>query len=204
MTHTLIGRPKVKICGITNLADAEAAVEYGADALGFVFAKGSPRCIEPETAKQIIAALPPFVTTVGVFTDGDEETIQAAIDQIGLSLIQFHGSFSTEILSRFSNKAIFVISVRNENDLRSLPPVPVRATLLDSVGGGSGIPFDWKLAAHLQCPIILAGGLTQLNVREAIAAVSPYAVDVCSGVECEKGKKDQMKMKQFIEAAKQR
>ena len=191
---------KVKICGITNLSDALAAIEYGADALGFIFAKASPRFVTKDQIKQIISGLPPFVTTVGVFTEGTKEEIGDAISECGLSLIQLHGRFSPEIIEAFSHKAIYVIS------LKKLDLYPARAILLD-IGQnkidsiGNDIPLD--LPSFPKTNIILAGGLTPENVREAIVAVNPYGVDVCSGVEIEKGRKDHEKMRRFILNAKE-
>ncbi len=211
---------KVKICGITNLADAEAAVTYGADALGFIFAKASPRFLPKEEVKKLIAALPPFITTVGVFTEGDRKEIEEAIDLCGLDLIQFHGRFPQELVGAFSERAIAVVSIREGNDMlnpgaleeahssQGSHPLSVRATLLDSfneeMAGGIGIPFNWAIAALAKKwgKIILAGGLTPDNVKKAIEIAAPYAVDVCSGVEKEKGKKDHVKLKRFIEIAK--
>jgi phosphoribosylanthranilate isomerase len=200
-------KTKVKICGITNLADAEASIEYGADALGFVFVKSSPRYIDVEKAQKIIATLPPCITTVGVFTEGTEEYIKAVIEQSGINLIQFHGHFPRTIIEAFSTRAIQVVSIRDNQRSEDIR-LPVRAYLLDNAnengGGGTGIPFHWDCALPFQKwgRIILAGGLTIEIVRNAIEKVHPYAVDVCSGVERDRGKKDHAKLKQFIEIAK--
>jgi phosphoribosylanthranilate isomerase len=187
---------KVKICGITNRADAEAAILYGADALGFIFAKTSPRLIQKDQAREIIARLPPFISTVGVFTEGTKEEIADAISQCGLSMVQFHGTFPRTTIEAFSNRAIQVLFTKEAGEL--IPSV--RAYMLDRSNGAAG----WELTPEAKkCgPIILAGGLTPENVRETIAKVAPYGVDVCSGVEKKKGEKDYMKLKQFIEAAK--
>jgi phosphoribosylanthranilate isomerase len=203
-------KPKVKICGITNLADAEAAVTYGADALGFVFSRPSPRYIEAEKAQKIIASLPPCVTAVGVFTEGTDESIKAVVEQSGINLIQFHGPFPRNTIEAFSTRAIQVVSIRDKKSLSGNIPFSARAYLLDNVdekgAGGTGTPFNWDWAIPFQKwgRIILAGGLTIENVRKAIDRLHPYAVDVCSGVEEEnkKGKKDHDKLKQFIEIAK--
>jgi len=186
---------KVKICGITNLDDALAAIEYGADALGFIFAKASPRFINKDQIKQIVSALPPFVTTVGVFTEGTKEEIEDAVCQCGISLIQLHGRFSSEIINTFSQKAIEVIS------LKKLDSHTARAILLD-IGQNKIDSFGDALPSFPNRNMILAGGLTPENVREAILKVRPYAVDVCSGVEIVKGKKDHEKMRRFILNAK--
>ncbi len=200
---------RVKICGITNLADALAAVSFGADALGFILASESPRCISPETASSIIKQLPPFVTTVGVITSGDEAAVHRMIHGIGLHLIQFHGDFPETTLRRFSHRAIQVLRVKDEGLLAPLSRLPVRAHLLDTYhekqAGGSGIPFNWQIArkAAAHGNIILAGGLSPDNVQEAIRQARPYGVDVSSGVEAKKGKKDLVKLKKFIVLAKE-
>jgi len=199
---------RVKICGITNLADAQAAVSLGADALGFIFASESPRCISPETASSIIKQLPPFVTCVGVITSGNEAEIHRMIHGIGLHLIQFHGDFPDATLRHFSHRAIQVLRVKDEGSLAGLSDVPRRALLLDTYhekhAGGSGIAFNWQIAKKMvsRGNVILAGGLRPDNVQEAIRQAKPYGVDVSSGVEAEKGKKDLVKLKQFIVAAK--
>lgn len=200
---------RVKICGITNLADALAAANFGADALGFILAPESPRCISPETASSIIKQLPPFVTTVGVITSGDEKEIHSLIHGVGLHLIQFHGDFPEKTLRRFSHRAIQVVRVKDESSLSSLSDLPVRAHLLDTYhekqAGGSGISFNWQIArkAASQGNVILAGGLRPDNVQDAIRQVKPYGLDVSSGVEAKKGKKDLVKLQQFIYLAKE-
>jgi len=201
---------KVKICGITNPEDAFAAVDFGADALGFIFAPESPRYIPVETAGEIISRLPPFVTTVGVVTDAGLKEISAIIDICGVDRIQFHGAFSPEMIRPFSRRAIQVIRVKDQKSLDLNLPFPVRAVLLDSYKrgllGGSGIPFDWDLAlaAKKLGRIILAGGLNPENIQSAIQKVRPDGVDASSGIEARKGKKDLQKMKQFIRLAKEK
>ncbi|MEK7702345.1 MAG: phosphoribosylanthranilate isomerase [Nitrospirota bacterium] len=187
----------VKICGITNLSDAEASISYGADALGFIFSKKSPRFIEPDEIKKIVARLPPFISTVGVFTEGTKKEISDAVCQCHLSMVQFHGPFLPDVIEAFAPSAIQVVFTK---EVRELVP-SLRAYMLDKSHGGLGWErFD---AVKKLGRIILAGGLTPENVQETIAKLNPYGVDVCSGVEREKGKKDQMKLKQFIERAKQ-
>ncbi|MCG3115204.1 MAG: phosphoribosylanthranilate isomerase [Candidatus Manganitrophus sp. SA1] len=199
---------RVKICGITNQEDAMMAAEYGADAIGFVFAPESPRFTPLETVRKIISSLPVFVTTVGVFTSGEEKDFRRAVEECGLDLIQFHGSFSPETIRPFASRAIKVIRVQGEKSLDEISLPPARAVLLDTYHdqqlGGSGASFDWKIAAKATrlCRILLAGGLTPENVAAAVAAVRPYGVDVSSGVEIKKGKKDPLKVKRFIESAK--
>jgi len=199
---------RVKICGITNLEDALAAVEYGADALGFVFAPESPRFVPAEVVRKIVSVLPPFVTTVGVFTSGDEKVIRDAVLECGIDLIQFHGPFSRDLLHLFSMRAIQVVRVSGEESLKQMAGASVRAFLLDTFHrellGGSGLSFNWDFAVEAKRfgRIILAGGLTPENVGDAISRVGPFWVEVSSGVEMRKGKKDLSKLKRFIEAAK--
>lgn len=200
---------KIKICGITNYDDARAAVDFGADALGFVFFRESPRNISPEKAAVIISKLPVFITTVGVFVDEPVENIQKVVDQTGLEVIQLHGDEPPEScrLSRRVIKGIRVKSLESLEPLKSYRDL-VSAFLLDTFAphmlGGTGQVFNWDIAIEAKAfgRIILAGGLTPENISEAIRKVRPYAVDVSSGVELVKGKKDHQKMRLFIERAK--
>lgn len=198
---------KVKICGITNLEDAFAAVDYGADALGFVFYKGSPRYISPETAKEIIRQLPPFITTVGVFVDEPTSNIEDILKSVPLDVVQFHGHESPEACMLF-RRGIKAIRVKELSDLEPLKRYTVSAFLLDTYTpeslGGTGQIFNWDIAVAAKQfgKIILAGGLNPENIEKAIRWVRPYAVDVSSGIEKEKGKKDLKRMKLFIEKAK--
>lgn len=198
---------KVKICGITNLEDAFAAVDYGADALGFVFYKGSPRYISPETAKEIIRQLPPFITTVGVFVDEPTLNIEDILKSVPLDVVQFHGHESPEACMLF-RRGIKAIRVKELSDLEPLKRYTVSAFLLDTYSpeslGGTGQIFNWDIAVAAKQfgKIILAGGLNPENIEKAIRWVRPYAVDVSSGIEKEKGKKDLKRMKLFIERAK--
>jgi len=200
---------KIKICGLTNLDDASAAIDFGADALGFVFFKESPRNISPAKAAAIIARLPVFTTTVGVFVNEPKEEILKIVEQTGVSVIQLHGEEPPEACL-LPKKVIKGIRIKS---LESLEPLKryqghVSAFLLDTYAphlpGGTGQTFNWDIALEAKSygRIILAGGLTPENISEAIKTVRPYAVDVSSGVELEKGKKDHEKMKLFIERAK--
>lgn len=167
---------RIKICGITNIEDAQAAVELGADALGFVFAP-SPRQVTPQQAKEIIEKLPPFVATVGVFTDESPERIRQIADECKLDYIQLHGAKPIKILKKDILAGILVDTKEH----------------------------DWESAIDAKKyskPVILAGSLTPENVAEAIKKVKPYAVDVSSGIESSPGKKDYEKMKRFIDAAR--
>jgi len=200
---------KVKICGITNLDDACAAVGYGADALGFVFFKGSPRSISCKDAARIIKKLPPFITTVGVFVDETLIHIEKIIQQTSLDVIQFHGSEPPEMCN-CSRAAIKAIRVKSLESLETLDKYKERvsAFLLDTFTpdafGGTGQIFNWDIAIYAKQfgKIILAGGLNPNNIIEAVRRVQPYGVDVSSGVESKKGKKDHKKMRLFIENAK--
>lgn len=200
---------KIKICGITNPDDALAAVDFGADALGFVFFKDSPRYISPEKAASIIKMLPSFTTTIGVFADEPPEHVEKTVYTCGIDIIQMHGNETPEAckLHRRIIKAIRVKSLESLDPLKSYID-SVSAFLLDTytpnILGGTGQIFNWDIAIEAKQfgRIILAGGLTPENVAEAIMRVSPYAVDVSSGIEAAKGRKDLHKMKLFIERAK--
>ena len=200
---------RVKICGITNHDDAAAAVEFGSDAIGFVFFKGSPRHVTAEQAAAIICELPPFVTTVGVFVDEPPELISSAISEAGIDVIQLHGEETPEAC-RFSRRSIKAIRVKSIDSLEPLKDFKdlVTAFLLDAYApdalGGTGQKFNWDIAVEAKQfgRIVLAGGLTPENVADAVRHVRPYGVDVSSGVELKKGRKDHKKMKLFIERAK--
>jgi phosphoribosylanthranilate isomerase len=200
---------RVKICGITNPEDAQAAVDFGADALGFVFFANSPRYITHDHASRIISNLPSFVTTVGVFVDEKPEQIEKIASWTGIDVIQLHGEEPPE-MCYYSKRIIKAIRVKS---LESLDPLfhykeRVSAFLLDTFApdafGGTGQIFNWDIAIEAKQfgRIVLAGGLTPDNVADAVTRVRPYAVDVSSGVESVKGKKDHQKMKIFIEKAK--
>lgn len=200
---------KIKICGITNYDDARAAIDFGADALGFVFFRESPRYITPEKAAAITSKLPVFVTTVGVFVDERAEEILKIIEETGIDVVQLHGNEPPEscLLPRRVIKGIRVKSLESLEPLSAYQNI-VSAFLLDTyapdMSGGTGQSFNWEIAIEAKKfgIIILAGGLTPENISEAIRRVNPYVVDVSSGVELVKGKKDHQKMKLFIERAK--
>ena len=201
---------RIKICGITNKEDALAAAHLGADALGFVFAP-SPRRILAESAREIIKALPPFVKTVGVFADEDPERVSSIAAMCGLDLLQLHGSESVDYCSSFDRRVIKAVRLQSRDELKNLSKYVnvVDALLLDTYLpnklGGTGITFDWKLAAEARRygRIILAGGLNPENVAAAISMVKPYAVDASSGLEKSPGVKDHEKMTQFMREAMQ-
>lgn len=200
---------KVKICGITNQADALGAVEAGADALGFVFYEPSPRHVTTATAANIIRQLPPFLVKVGVFVDAPEDLVLRAIGECGLNLLQFHGNEPPEYCQQFGLMSMKAFRLRDSASLQELAGYSTDAWLLDTYAadkpGGTGETFNWELALEARNwgrPIFLAGGLTPENVAEAVRRVRPYAVDVSTGVEVAPGKKDVAKMKAFIASAK--
>lgn len=199
---------RVKVCGITNLKDALAVVEFGADALGFVFYSKSPRAVTQETAREIISSLPPFITTVGVFVNEKRKKIEEIVYHTGLDAIQLHGTESPDDC-RFSRKVIKAFRIKELSDLEPLNRYKTAsALLLDTYSpysiGGTGQVFNWEIAVEAKQfgKIILAGGLTPDNVEEAVKLVRPYGIDVATGVEGnEKGKKDHHKLRSFIEKA---
>ena len=200
---------RVKICGITNLADAQVAADAGADALGFVFYEKSPRFVSMKTAVEISRALPPFIVRVGVFVNPSEELILKAVAECGLTLLQFHGDEPPEFCAQFGLMSMKAFRIRDAGSLKDLPKYKTDAWLLDAYSsdtlGGTGGVFNWDLAVEAQKtsrPIFLAGGLTPGNVAEAIRKVRPFGVDVSSGVESSPGKKDHAKVRAFISAAK--
>jgi len=197
---------KIKICGITNKVDAQLAVELGADALGFICYEKSPRYIKLTDAANICNALPPFVAKVGVFVDELEYEIEKALGECLLNALQFHGDEPPGFCQKFAAKSIKAIRMRDDSSLTLAAEYDVDALLLDTYSdserGGTGRTFDWSLAIkakEIGPPIILSGGLTTVNVQEAIRKVRPYAVDVSSGVEREPGRKDPEKLRRFIE-----
>lgn len=200
---------KVKICGLTNLTDAQAAVEAGADLLGFIFAEQSPRRMTVEAVAAFVRHLPLHVLRVGVFVDPVEDLVMQAASACGLNLLQFHGSESPEFCTQFGLMSVKAFRVRDEQSLAALPAYHTDAWLLDTYSetqaGGTGQTFKWELATAAKQhgrPIFLAGGLTPDNVAEAVRRVQPFAVDVSSGVEAVPGRKDHAKVATFIRAAK--
>ena len=201
---------RIKICGITHLEDALAAVACGADALGFMFYPKSSRFVTPEHASEIIRCLPPFISRVGVFVNEDAERIREIVSMCGLDTLQFHGDEPPGFTREFEPvKTIKAIRVRNAESIGCLPDHRTDAWLLDSYvagqEGGTGEQFNWDLAVEASTmgrPIILAGGLTPENVADAIRHVLPYGVDVSSGVESSPGRKDPGKVQAFIEATR--
>jgi len=200
---------KVKICGITSAADANASVEAGADALGFMFYDQSPRHVSVPAAAEIIRELPPFVMKVGVFVNASEDTVQRAIAECGLNLLQFHGEETPEFCTQFGLMSMKAFRMRDAGSLKDLQNYPTDAWLLDAYSndkrGGTGEKFNWDLAVEAKKfgrLIFLAGGLTPENVAAAVNKVQPFAVDVSSGVEFAPGKKDAAKVRAFINAVR--
>ncbi|PWN73587.1 N-(5'phosphoribosyl)anthranilate isomerase [Bacillus paranthracis] len=200
---------KVKICGITDMETAKRACEYGADAIGFVFAE-SKRKITPGLAKEIIQELPANVLKIGVFVNESVEVIQIIAENCGLTHVQLHGDEDNHQIRRLNIPSIKALGVTSEADMRNAQAYETDYILFDSpkekFHGGNGKTFSWELLAHMPKELrektILAGGLNTLNIEEAIRTVRPYMVDVSSGVETE-GKKDVEKIKQFIIKAKE-
>lgn len=203
---------KIKICGITNQIDALHAVDSGADALGFVFYKKSPRSVNSSIVKSIVANLPPFVLPVGVFVNEDAATVRNFMDDCGLALAQIHGDETADYCESLDRPVIRGIRLRDRNTFMSMAEYKGRARVRgfvldafsDTAYGGTGKTADWSLAkeAAQSFSFLLAGGLTPDNVQEGIQQVQPYGVDVSSGVEAAPGKKDPAKVQAFIQAVK--
>lgn len=205
-----MSRVRTKICGITRLEDAQAAIAAGADALGFVFFPDSPRFIAPARAQALIRRLPPFPARAGLFVNPVRDQVAAVLEQVPLDALQFHGDEEPDFCASFGRPYIKAVRMKEGVDLDAVREqhAGAAALLLDSYAetapGGSGQTFDWRRApAGFSLPLILAGGLTPDNVRRAIAQAGsrPYAVDVSSGVERRAGLKDIAKMTAFINEA---
>jgi phosphoribosylanthranilate isomerase len=211
--HPAVVRPRVKICGITNAADATAAIEFGADALGFNFYAGSKRCI-PLSAGEWIAELPPEIVKIAVLVDADWDEALALAALPGISGLQLHGRETPEFCQRLAERGIQFIKalpVTTAELLRAEPSYSTKTVLLDSAGqgkfGGSGRTFTWEIAgefiaANPDLRVILAGGLTPDNVAAAVATARPFGVDVTTGVESSPGRKDHGLLRAFIAAAR--
>jgi phosphoribosylanthranilate isomerase len=197
---------EIKICGITRLEDALCAAACGADAVGFIFHKASPRYITPERARAIIAQLPKGIATVGVFVNRRREEVERTAETCGLDLIQLHGDESPEYCRLLPPQRIIkAVTPRTPEELQALGAYQVRAFLTDARDagryGGTGKRADWELAIKIReaHPLILAGGLDPGNIKEALAAVAPHAVDINSGCELSPGIKDHDRMRRIVE-----
>jgi len=202
---------RVKVCGITSVQDARWAAECGADAIGLIFIE-SPRRVDVARASEIVAALPPYTTPVGLFAEVSDEEIAETASEVGLRVVQIHGAFPPEAalgLKRRGIKVVKAVAVGSVEDIREMRGYPAEAFLLDAKAegkhGGTGKTFDWSLAREAKelGAVILAGGLGPDNVAEAIRQVKPYAVDASSRLEAKPRVKDPELVRRFVEAAKQ-
>ena len=199
---------KIKICGITRLQDAMDACELGADVLGFNFVPASPRYLNPYTAKDIIAALPPFVTTVGIFADEDLCVVNDMATFLNLDALQLHGHEDARYCSQIKSPVLKALRVGDMSDLEGVDEFDVSAYLLDARGddvlGGSGQIFPWEVAKEFcrSQKVFVAGGLTPENVGNAVHTLAPYGVDTASGVESKPGIKDPTLVERFIRKAR--
>jgi phosphoribosylanthranilate isomerase len=200
---------RIKICGITRVEDALAAAHSGADALGLVFYDKSPRYVTPKQAAKLAAAIPPFVTLVGLFVNPGAEAVQEILQQVPLDVLQFHGEEEPTFCAQFNRPYLKAVRVKHGVDLVQCAAryKDAQGLLLDAfiegTHGGTGLSFDWTLIPHnLPLPVILSGGLHVNNVADAIKQVRPWAVDVSSGVEAAKGIKDAAKIAAFINEVK--
>lgn len=197
----------VKICGITRLEDAEAAIELGAGAIGFVFWPKSPRYMDPERARTIVAALPPFIATVGVFVDQTARLVNGVAARVGLSTVQLHGDEPIEMLGEIERPVVKAMALRASTTAEEADAWPSRVRLLIDAydpdqRGGTGRAVDWKRAAAVAArrPVLLAGGLNAANVADAIRTVKPFGIDVSSGVESSPGIKDHSRLRALFDA----
>jgi phosphoribosylanthranilate isomerase len=208
---TVSSPTKIKICGLTSVADAQAAVAAGADAIGLVFYPKSPRCVSVQQAADIVRAVGPFVTTVGLFVDATRETIDAVLASVPLQLLQFHGNESPVFCASFHRPFIKAVRMAEGVDVLALAQeyraAGALGLLLDSYSaaamGGTGETFGWeRIPPNLPLPLVLAGGLEPSNVSAAICQAQPYAVDVSSGVETAPGRKDSARIAAFVRAVR--
>lgn len=198
-------RTRVKICGLTRQQDVNAAVQCGADALGFVFAPRSPRRVQPSDARSLAASVPALVTSVGLFMDQPADEVARVLEEVPLGLLQFHGSEDAAYCKQFGLPYIKAVSMQNAASVAEAAGAHASAAglVLDSHQpggiGGTGEVFDWSLATGGAMPVLLAGGLNAGNVAAAIVAVRPWAVDVSSGVEDAPGIKNAEKISNFMQ-----
>ena len=199
---------RVKICGITRVEDAIAALRFGADAIGLVFYEKSPRFVDISTARAIASAVGPFVTVVGLFVNAERTDVSNVLEKVGLDILQFHGDEDEAYCRQFGRSYLKAIRMRPDLDIAQEVSryQSAKGLLFDAWEaerfGGTGESFEWqRLPKDMPLPLILAGGLNPSNVAEAVTQVRPYAVDVSGGVESGKGKKDFEKMINFIREA---
>jgi phosphoribosylanthranilate isomerase len=204
-----MSRTRVKICGIRESAHARIAAAEGADAIGLVFYRPSPRFVEIEAAAEIARSLPPFVCAVGLFVDASDAEIRAVLERVPLDLLQFHGDEPPEFCERFGRPYVRAVRMEEGTDLLEYAHrfSRAKALLLDAhlpgTPGGTGLTFDWKaIPAGFPMPVILSGGLDATNVARAVREVRPWAVDVSSGVESGRGLKDPRKIVEFIRSVR--
>jgi phosphoribosylanthranilate isomerase len=202
-------RTRVKICGITEAAHALLAADEGADAIGLVFFRDSPRALSPSAAAAIAASLPPFVAAVGLFVDATADEVKGILGEVNLDLLQFHGDESPEFCAAFGKPYMRAVRMEPGTDLLEYAHrfSGARALLLDAhvpgQPGGTGQTFDWAgIQSDFPVPLVLSGGLTVENVGRAIREVRPWAVDVSSGVERSRGVKDPRKIVEFIRSVR--
>jgi phosphoribosylanthranilate isomerase len=202
---------RIKVCGITTLEDGIEAARLGVDALGFVFYPRSPRAVTPEAVRNIRKRLPPFILCVGVFVNESRHTVLRVAEQCGLDGVQFHGSETPDYCSYFSRYRVFkAFSLRGPGDVQEILPYRgcVDGIVIDGYDplcyGGTGKQANWELArdAGRFGPLVLAGGLNETNVQEALKIAEPYAVDISSGIEVRPGLKDHCKLSRFVEAVR--
>jgi phosphoribosylanthranilate isomerase len=198
-------RVKVKICGVRTLEEALVAIDAGADALGFNFWPRSPRYITPQAAREISRSLSAFTSTIGVFVNEEPRIIKEIVVDVGLSAIQLHGDESPDYCAGLGfTRIIKAFRVAEDFNLQVIRDYPISMALLDAgikgSYGGTGKSFDWRVATEAMqiAPVILAGGINAGNVADAIRYVRPHAIDVCSGVEAEPGRKDLARLRAFM------
>ncbi|HEX6649291.1 MAG TPA: phosphoribosylanthranilate isomerase [Pyrinomonadaceae bacterium] len=200
----------IKICGITNVDDALAAIAAGADALGFNFYRPSPRYVTPQTAREIVAQLPSTVLTVGVFVNEESQSVTRIANEAGVTAFQLHGDESPTYCRELADRYVIkTLAVSRDFNVQTVKAYEVEAVMLDTrdntLRGGTGRVFDWSIAAEVNKAVpklFLAGGLSPENITEAIETVQPYAVDACSALEDKPGRKNHERMRAFVELAR--
>jgi len=210
----MAARTRIKVCGMTDMAEASGVIAAGVDALGLIFVEASPRNIVPEKAREIVASLPPFVDAVGVFVDQELDVVNDIVKYCGLTVVQLHGSESPQYCEAVNARVVKTFSIRPDAEVSEINPFydpyldTVSGILLDTfhekMAGGTGQTFDWELIHKCRpaAPLILAGGLSPDNIADAIRQVRPFAVDVNSGVEISPGVKDIGAVERLVESVR--